>query len=62
MIQHYLSLVPTAMIKHSNQKQFGEEIVYLAYISQVKSSEGRQGRNLESETEGEAVEECFSMA
>lgn len=50
------------MIKHCNQKQFGEEMAYLTYISQVKSSKGRQGRNLESRIEEEAMEECYFMA
>lgn len=40
------------MIKHRNQKQFGEEIVYLAYISQVKSSESRQKPGVKNQRRG----------
>jgi hypothetical protein len=40
------SPISLALIKHSKQKQVGEEMVYLAYTSRLQSIfEGNQGRN-----------------
>lgn len=50
--------VSIAMVKHYDQKQPGEERIYLGYasISQV-IAEGSQGRNRQAGTEAEAIED-----
>lgn len=48
---------PVATIKHSDQNQFGEEMVYLAHSSEA-IIKGSQGRNLKAGTGAEIVEDC----
>ena len=50
------------MIKYHDQKQLGEESVYLVYIFQPQlviegSQHKNKGRNLEADTEAEAMKE-----
>ena len=46
-----LGNIPITVIKHHEQKQFGEERVYLAY--RLSSIQGSQGRNSRQELEQE---------
>ena len=55
--------VPTAAIRHHNQRKIGEERVYLAYTSislfiiegEKSGQELKQGRNLEAGADSEAM-------
>lgn len=52
-----LSQTFIAVAKHHNQKRLAEERVYLAYMSIIERSQGRNSsRNLESRTEKESSE------
>ena len=53
--------VYVVVIQHSDQKQLGEESVYLAYrlqsLREGRIKEGTQGRNLEAGIKAAAMEE-----
>jgi hypothetical protein len=55
---------PLAVLKKNNQNHLGEEGTYLPYWlpSSISITEGSQGRNIETRTETEAMEECRLLA
>lgn len=55
--------VSITVVKHNDQKQCGEEMVFcLPTLRSYSITEGIQGKNLEVETEAEAMEKCFLLA
>jgi hypothetical protein len=64
-ISHGIPVVLVAVMKHHEQKQLGEEMVYLAYTSignahyrRKSGQELKQGRNLDAGDDAEAMEKC----